>query len=163
MLGPGRVVAALLIAAVAACQPPPSLDAVATARIVRASPAEARARAAAVLRAAGFAVTEFEGSAAPTLRGELAVGGDPAWAHCSGIWTSDPFSDMGQSRFVQAEGRRAVVVVRTSALPQGTSVEVDLQVIGLYRHAFTGDRVEARCGSTGLLERRILDAAAGIG
>lgn len=149
--------------ALAACQPRPPLDPTVTARIVRASPTEARARAAAVLRAAGFAVTEFDGSAAPTLRGELASGGDPAWAHCPGIWTSDPFSDVGQSRFVQAEGRRAVVVVRTSALPQGTSVEVDLRVIGLYRHAFTGDRVEASCGSTGLLERRILDETAGIG
>ncbi len=149
--------------ALAACQSPPTLDPVVTTRVVRASPAEARARAAAVLRAAGFAVTEFDGSAAPTLRGELTAGVDPAWAYCPGIWTSDPFSDLGQSRFVQAEGRRAVVLVRTSALPQGTSVEVDLRVIGFYPHAFTGDRVEAGCGSTGLLERRILDEAAGIG
>lgn len=149
--------------ALGACQPAARLEPAATVRIVRASPAEAGARAAAALRAAGFAVTEIAGSAAPTLRGELAAGVDPAWAYCPGIWTSDPFSDVGQSRFVQAEGRRAVAVVRTSALPQGTGVEVDLQVMGLYRHAFTGDRVEARCGSTGLLERRILDEAAGIG
>ncbi|MCL6608082.1 MAG: hypothetical protein K6T74_08330 [Geminicoccaceae bacterium] len=129
------------------------------ARLVRSSPAQAASRAAAVLRAAGFTVTELAGSAVPTLRGELASGADPAWARCPGIWTTDPFSDLGQSRFVQAAGRRAVVLVRASALPQGTSLEVDLRTLGLYPHAFTGDTVEALCGSTGVLERRILDAA----
>ncbi len=161
--GNGLVGAGLLLLGLAGCQPAAPPEPTGTAGIVRASPAEARARAAAVLRAAGFAATEFEGSAAPTLRGELAAGSDPGWAHGPGIWTSDPFGDLGRSRFVEAEGRRAVVVVRTSALPQGTSVEVDLHVIGLYRRAFTGDRVEAHFGSSAVLEQRILDAAAGIG
>jgi hypothetical protein len=149
----------LLVAALAACQPTVRPEPATSARIVRASPAEAEARAAALLRALGFGVTEFTSTAVPTLRGELAGGVDPAWAYCPGIWTTDPFSDLGQSRFVQAAGRRAVVLVRASGLPQGTSVEVDLQTIGLYPHAFTGDTVEALCGSTGVLERRILDAA----
>jgi len=147
------------VAALAACQPTVRPEPAASARIVRASPAEAEARAAALLRALGFTVTEFTSTAVPTLRGELASGADPAWARCPGIWTTDPFSDVGQSRFVQAAGRRAVVLVRASALPQGTSVEVDLRTIGLYPHAFTGDTVEALCDSTGSLERRILDAA----
>jgi hypothetical protein len=149
----------LLVAALAACQPTVRPEPATSARIVRASPAEAEARAAALLRALGFTVTELASAAVPTVRGELASGVDPAWAHCPGIWTTDPFSDLGQSRFVQAAGRRAVVLVRASALPQGTSVEVDLRTIGLYPHAFTGDTVEAVCDSTGLLERRILDAA----
>lgn len=127
--------------------------------IVATAPLEARTRAAAELRRLGFAVHELDGSEAPTLRAELAAGADPAWARCEGIWTTDPFSDLGRSRFVAAEGRRMIVVLRTSAVPQGTSVEVDARTIGLYRHAFTGETVEAVCGSTGLLERRLVAAA----
>lgn len=157
----GRRAAGLLLALLAACHPMPRLDPSAAARIVEASPAEAAERAAAALAEAGFATTRLASAAVPTVRGERAGGVDPAWAHCPGIWTNDPFSDLGQSRFVQPEGRRAVVLVRASSLPQGTSVTVDLLTIGLYRHAFTGDLVESPCASTGVLERRILDAVAG--
>lgn len=159
--GPGRRLAVALPLLAAACQPAPPAAPPAAARIVAASPAQARAQAAATLRALGFSTTELAGAAVPTLRGELATGGDPAWARCPGIWTTDPFSDQGRSRFVPAEGRRAVVVLRASTLPQGTSVEIDLRVIGLYRHAFTGDIVESPCASTGELERRILERIAG--
>jgi hypothetical protein len=157
--GAPRRALGLLVAGLAACQPTVRPEPATSARIVRASPAEAEARAATLLRALGFTVTEFASTAVPTLRGELASGTDTAWARCPGIWTTDPFSDLGRSRFVQAAGRRTVVLVRASGLPQGTSVEVDLRTIGLYPHAFTGDTVEALCDSTGSLERRILDAA----
>lgn len=150
---------ATLVAVLAACRSGPVVEPDAPVRIVRASPAQAVARAAEVLRAAGFGVTELAGPAVPTLRAELASGVDPARARCPGIRTTDPFDDLGRSRFVQTSGRRAVVLVRASALPQGTSVEVDVRTIGLYPHAFTGDTVEALCASTGVLERRILDAA----
>lgn len=158
-----RLLAGPLVAILAACQPGQPPAPLATAQIVRASPAEAVARAAARLRAAGFEVTELASAAVPTLRGELASGADPGWARCAGIWTNDPFSDVGRSRFVQAGGRRSTVLVRVSSLPQGTSVEVDLHTIGLYTHAFTGDIVEARCATTGVLERAVLEAAAGPG
>ncbi|MCS6779064.1 MAG: hypothetical protein NZ555_05125 [Geminicoccaceae bacterium] len=148
--------AALGIAACTGTTPPPVAM---RSGIVATSPFEARARAAAELRRLGFAVRELDGSDVPTLRAELAAGGDPGWARCEGIWTTDPFSDLGQSRFVAAEGRRMIVVLRTSALPQGTSVEVDAHTIGVYRHAFTGEPVEALCGSTGVLERRLVAAA----
>ena len=105
------------------------------------------------------ALAAFRPTGAARARGELASGVDPARAYCPDIRTTDPSGDLGRSRFVQAAGRRAVVLVRASALPQGTSVEVDLRTIGLYPHAFTGDTVEALCDSTGSLERRILDAA----
>lgn len=152
-----------LVAALAACQPGPPAATPVTAQIVRARPTEAAERAAARLRAAGFEVTRLASAAVPTLRGELASGADPAWARCAGIWTNDPFSDVGRSRFVQAGGRRTTVVVRVSSLPQGTSVEVDLHTIGLYTHGFTGAIVEARCATTGALERAVLEAAAGPG
>jgi hypothetical protein len=156
-----RLLAGLSAAAAAACQPAARPDPAASARIVQASPAEAVARAADQLRSAGFKVTELAGATAPTLRGELGSGGDPDWARCPGIWTNDPFSDVGRSRFVQAGSRRTIVVVRTSALPQGTSVEVDAHTLGVYRHAFTGQDIESPCDTTGRLEARLLAAAAG--
>lgn len=160
----GRAVGAVLVGSLlTACAPAPRPEAPAAARIVPLAPAAAREQVDRALRAAGFATVVLDGGAVPTLRGELGGGADPDWAHCPGIWTTDPFSDVGQSRFVQPENRRAVIVVRASSLPQGTSVEIDLRTIGLYRHAFTGDIVEAPCPSSGLLERRILDALGGVG
>lgn len=141
----------------------PSPEPPAAATIVRASPSEAVARVADRLEEFGFTVTRLASTAVPSLRGERAAGADPGWAHCPGIWTSDPFSDLGRARFVEPSGRRSTVVVRASSLPQGTSVEVDLHTLGLYPHAFTGDLVEARCASTGRLERMLFEAAAAPG
>lgn len=161
LTGRGRRLAGLLLAsglaACAATAPPPRVQ---TARIVAVSPEVAGARVEAALRGLGFSTSGLAASGAPTVRGELVAGSDPGWARCPGIWTNDPFSDLGRSRFVQASGRRTVVVVRTSSLPQGTSVEVDARTLGLYIHAFTGQTVESPCDSTGELERRLLDAAA---
>lgn len=148
------------LAACAATEPPPGVQ---STRIVAASPEAAGGRVEAALRGLGFTTSGLAGGGAPTVRGELGSGFDPAWARCPGIWTNDPFSDLGRSRFVQAGGRRTVVVVRTSRLPQGTSVEVDARTLGLYTHAFTGQTIESPCDSTGLLEGRLLDAAAATG
>lgn len=83
-----------------------------------------------------------------------------AWAECRPMLVGD--SD-DRFRMVTAGARHGSVAVSVEAAPASgeTRVRVSPSFAATYRNTINGTSFDARCESTGVLERRLLAAAAG--
>lgn len=142
--------ACALLTGCAAAPPPP------TAAEVAAPPETVRARIVAYLQARAFLVAQGGGPISAT-GGAL----DPGWAACGTIFYNDPYADVGQIGSAQPALSSSRIEVAIAPAAGGSSVAVQAAFAGTYVSRFSAVSREARCPSTGKLERSILAAASG--
>lgn len=146
--------AVLLLLAACATTPAPQVT---TSRTV-AAPADAvRDRIAAAIRDLGL-------SPQPTPTGVQAVveGGAPQdWASCRPRLIYDRQISPPRSAWVNPGAREAAVAVSLAPEGSGTRVTVDPKFSATYVDPYRNTPVQRGCTSTGALESRLLDAAAG--
>jgi hypothetical protein len=147
------VVAAATLALVSCATAPPE-----SRRAVAGDPAAVAARIEAELAALGFRRTgggsggaiEAEAAAAPVV-----------WARCPPVLVTG-----GDDRYRMASAGAREGTARVALAPaagRGTAVEVGVDVTARYRNTIRGYGFERPCRSTGVVERRLLDAAAAAG
>jgi hypothetical protein len=145
---------AVVVAAAApflACAPqePPPIE---RSRDVAASPDEAHERIDRELRSLGFVPGRggdyVKSSAVPE-----------AWATCETVMTRGGSDGSSQRDLARPQSRSASVSVSLVPSAGGTQVSIGASFEGLYHHRFRNVPFTAACGSTGQLERLLLDAA----
>jgi hypothetical protein len=82
------------------------------------------------------------------------------WARCRARLVS---SGDGSRRMATAGRRFGEVAVSLAPVPAGTRVEVETKYTGVYRNTATGYTFQTPCESTGVIENRLVAAAAGEG
>lgn len=151
--------ASALAACISPVNHPPVTSGPPMARVVQGSREAVRERLTGELRGLGFVVMRSSDSPG-SLRGELLHPDDGGWASCERVWTRDPASDTTRQSLEAAEGVRTVVVLYLSPLEGQSTVSIDARHLGQYTNPYTNTPFEEMCGTTGTLERRLLDAAA---
>jgi hypothetical protein len=107
------------------------------------------------LRRLGLApVGGEEGVVVTTSRSAVPAG----WASCAPIIVGQ---DGPERRMVTVESRHGTVRATLTPAGRGTRVDVAADFTGTYRNPITTYRREEPCRSTGVLESRLLAAAAG--
>ena len=85
----------------------------------------------------------------------------PAWVVCPHFWHEDDTSFFPRWQVVRPTPLRAVVTVSLVPSDGTTLVHVEARFTGSYLDSFVNLTRKAACRSTGVLERRLLDAARG--
>jgi hypothetical protein len=146
---PLAVVGLLCLAACATRAP------VETSRVVAGDPATVRSRVAAEL--ARLDLSHDSAGDGAALRASTAT--------APGDWASCPPTLVGggddSRRLATANREQAEVTVELAPAPSGTEVSVQARFTGSYRNPISGYAFERSCRSNGVLEQRILTAAAG--
>jgi hypothetical protein len=123
------------------------------------APEAVRSRLAQVLSAMGF--VPLGTPTATDLTVTAASGAiDPSWVICPHLWYEDQTSIFPRWQVARPTPLRAEV--RVGLAPSGgmTTVRVEARFEGNYLDNFVNYTRAASCRSTGVLERRLLDAAA---
>lgn len=130
---------------------------------VAAPEAAVRERVAAAMRAAGL---QPEPTPAGGLVARVRGAARSEWASCRMLLIYDRDSDIRRSDWAEPGARDLEVAVTlrpAAADPAATEVTAAAATTATYRNIYRNLPVRARCGSTGVLERQLLDAAAARG
>jgi hypothetical protein len=152
-----RLTAAALLG-LAACTDP-----VETRRAVPGDAAEVQGRIVAELVRLGFGPASASASGGGSVIEAAAAPASDEWASCGPVLVGGGGSDKAR-RMATAETERGAVRVELTPVGGGgggTEVDVAAAFTGGYRHPSTTYRFERACRSNGVLEARLLAAAAG--
>ena len=120
--------------------------------------AAAMQQAETALRARGFTISALSEQGRPL---EAASGGvtDASWADCPRITIRDEFSEAFRSRHTEASGfDTRVTVLAIPVSPTETRLIFRTLNIGTYINSFSNTEQQSSCGSTGTLERQLIEA-----
>lgn len=124
---------------------------------VAAPEAAVRERVAAAMRAAGLQPEPTPGGG---LAAEVRGAARGEWGGCRMLLVKDLSTDFVRSDWAEPEARDlTVTVLLRPAGPTSTEVTAAAATVATYRDIYRNLPVRARCPSTGVLERQLLDAA----
>jgi hypothetical protein len=126
---------------------------------IAADPQAAARRVTAFLEAEGFAVPAH--AAPPAIHAEAPAGSvSPEWVDCQLVLYPDRYpGDVRRFDWAKPSASGGAVDVHLEPAAGGTAMTVRASFRGSYRNRFSNTGEEAACGSTGALERQLLDAA----
>ncbi len=150
---PGPVSLLALAMLIGACVGAPAPEPPPASRTVPLASEGVRAAIASELRRLGFVVaTEM------TISGRSDAA-DPAWAACRDALVGDRMGDSRRVTWASPGARSAAVEVATGTTHAGTTVSVSARHAARYVDPFLALPFTRSCPSTGVLERRLLEAA----
>ncbi len=131
-------------------------------RSVAAPAAAVQARVERSLREAGLTTEPAPGGG---LRAFARGAPDPAWADCPRVVVRDESTEYVRSHWASPGARETAVDVGLRAAGDGrtTEVRVATETAATYTDRYRNLPFQGSCGSTGILERRLLDAVASAG